>query len=105
MTTTGPDPDRDRAGRVDFAGSWWFSDPELDQQAFDVEASTDLTGWSKVATVTNLTGTLVFDDPIATNAHPPVAGKPALERINVASGQRFQGSDQATARFGGQCPH
>jgi hypothetical protein len=31
-------------------------------QSFDVEASTDLTGWSKVATVTNLTGTLVFDD-------------------------------------------
>jgi hypothetical protein len=31
-------------------------------QAFDVEASTDLTGWSNVATVTNLTGTLVFDD-------------------------------------------
>ena len=31
-------------------------------QAFDVEASTDLTGWSNVATVTNLTGTLVFED-------------------------------------------
>ncbi|MCL4181232.1 MAG: hypothetical protein KJ072_26245 [Verrucomicrobia bacterium] len=31
-------------------------------QAFDIEASTDLTGWSNVATVTNLTGTLVFED-------------------------------------------
>jgi hypothetical protein len=31
-------------------------------QAFDVEASTDLTSWSNVATVTNLTGTLVFED-------------------------------------------
>ena len=31
-------------------------------QAFDVEASTDLAGWSNVATVTNLTGTLVFED-------------------------------------------
>jgi hypothetical protein len=31
-------------------------------QSFEVEASTDLTGWSNVATVTNLTGTLVFED-------------------------------------------
>jgi hypothetical protein len=31
-------------------------------QAFDVEASTDLVTWSNVATVTNLTGTLVFED-------------------------------------------
>jgi hypothetical protein len=31
-------------------------------QAFDVEASTDLAGWSNVATVKNLTGTLVFED-------------------------------------------
>jgi hypothetical protein len=31
-------------------------------QAFNVEASTDLAGWSNVATVTNLTGTLVFED-------------------------------------------
>jgi hypothetical protein len=31
-------------------------------QRFDVEASTDLAAWSNVATVTNLTGTLVFED-------------------------------------------
>ena len=33
-------------------------------QAFDVEASTDLTGGSNVATVTNLTGTLVLQDAV-----------------------------------------
>jgi len=31
-------------------------------QAFDVEASTDLADWTTVATVTNLPGTLDFED-------------------------------------------
>jgi hypothetical protein len=31
-------------------------------QSFEVEASTDLASWSTVATVTNTTGTLVFED-------------------------------------------
>jgi hypothetical protein len=31
-------------------------------QSFDVEASADLLAWANVATVTNLTGTLVFED-------------------------------------------
>ena len=31
-------------------------------QRFDVQASTDLANWSNVTTVTNLTGTLVFED-------------------------------------------
>jgi hypothetical protein len=31
-------------------------------QVFDVQASTDLATWSDVATVTNTTGTLVFED-------------------------------------------
>lgn len=31
-------------------------------QVFDIQASTDLTAWSTTATVTNTTGTLVFED-------------------------------------------
>jgi hypothetical protein len=34
-------------------------------QSFEVQASTDLTLWSTVATVTNTTGTLVFEDAVA----------------------------------------
>ena len=35
--------------------------------AFEVQASTDLTQWSPVTTVTNLTGTLEFTDPDTAN--------------------------------------
>jgi len=35
--------------------------------AFEVQASTDLKQWSPVTTVTNLTGTLEFTNPDATN--------------------------------------
>ena len=35
--------------------------------AFEVQASIDLKQWSPVATVTNLTGTLEFTDPDASN--------------------------------------
>jgi hypothetical protein len=31
-------------------------------QSFEVQASMDLVAWSTVSTVTNLTGTLVFED-------------------------------------------
>ena len=35
--------------------------------AFEVQATIDLKQWSPVTTVTNLTGTLEFTDPDATN--------------------------------------
>lgn len=38
-------------------------------QALWVEASTNLTGWSQIATVTNVTGSLEFTDPATTNSN------------------------------------
>jgi hypothetical protein len=37
-------------------------------QVYDVQRSTNLTDWATVATVTNLTGTVEYSEPLPTSA-------------------------------------